>query len=101
MSEKHPRIIDKMANFWRLVFSPIIFLMLTLCETLKEDSPVEWPNTFLNVLEIFLLKKENYSLSAFVQSLFSTKKSPKIVNLLLTDEMLRLSFWRHKQDKWL
>ena len=36
----------------------------------------------------FLLKKENYPISAFDQSLFSTKKSPKVANLLLTDETL-------------
>ena len=31
-------------------------------------------------------------MSALVQSLFSTKKSPKVVNLPLTDEALCLSF---------
>ena len=46
-------------------------------------------------------KKESYWISAFVQSLFSTKKSSKVVNLLLTDQTLCLNFWRHKQDKWL
>ena len=49
----------------------------------------------------FLLKKENYPISAFTQSLFSTKESPKVVNLQLTDETLCLRFWTHKQDKWL
>ena len=49
----------------------------------------------------FLLKKENHPISAFVQSLFSTKKSPKVVRLPLTNETLCLSVWRHKQDKWL
>ena len=34
------------------------------------------------------LKKENYLISAFVRTLFSTKKSPKVVNLSLTDETL-------------
>ena len=28
-----PRIIDKMTNFWRLVFLPIIWLWTTLCNT--------------------------------------------------------------------
>ena len=46
---------------------------------------------------IFSLKKEYYPISAFVQSLFSTKKSPKVATLPLTDETLFLSFWRHKQ----
>ena len=32
---------------------------------------------------------------------FQTKNGPKVVNLLLTDEMVCLSFRRHKQDKWL
>ena len=50
---------------------------------------------------IFFLKKENYPISAFVQSLFSTKKSPKVVNFPLINERLCLSFWRHKQYKWL
>ena len=50
---------------------------------------------------IFSLKKENYPIFAFVKSLFSTKKSSKVVNLPLTDETLCLSFWRHKQEKWL
>ena len=56
-----------------------------------------WP--FLNALEFFPIKKENYPIFVFVQSLFSAKKSPKVVNLPLTDE--KLSFWRHKQAKWL
>ena len=38
------------------------------------------------------LKKENYPISAFVQSFFSTKKSPKVVNLPLTGKTLCLSF---------
>ena len=49
----------------------------------------------------FLLKKENCPISAFVQSLFSTNKGPKVVNLPLTDETLCLSFWRPRQYKWL
>ena len=49
----------------------------------------------------FLLKEENYPFSAFIQSLFSTKKSPKVVNLSLTDETLCLTFGRQKQGKWL
>ena len=36
--------------------------------------------------------KENYPISAFAQSLFPTKKIPKVVNLPLTDETLCLSF---------
>ena len=32
--------------------------------------------------------KENYPISAFAQSLFPTKKIPKVVNLPLIDEML-------------
>ena len=32
--------------------------------------------------------KENYPISAFAQSLFPTKKIPKVVNLPLTNEML-------------
>ena len=47
----------------------------------------------------FFLKK-SYPNSAFVQSLFSTKKSPKVVNFPLTLKAL-FDFWRHKQDKWL
>ena len=68
---------------------------------LKADSRVGWPNNFLNTLELFSPKKKSYSISTFVQSSFSTKKSPKVVNLPLTDETLCLGFWRHKQDKWL
>ena len=55
----------------------------------------------LNVLELFSPWKIKYPIFAFVQSLFSTKKSPKVVNLALTDEKLCLNFWRHKQAKWL
>ena len=40
----------------------------------------------------FFLKK-SYPNSAFVQSLFSTKKSLTLKSLF--------DFWRHKQDKWL
>ena len=45
-----------------------------------------------NIKVIFSLKSKSYPISAFVQSLFSTKKSPKVVNLPLTDETLCLSF---------
>ena len=45
-----------------------------------------------NIKVIFSLKSKNYPISAFVQSLFSIKKSPKVVNLPLTDETLCLSF---------
>ena len=58
---------------------------------LKADSRLGWPNNFLMFWSYFLLKKENYPISAFVQSLSSP----------LTGETLCLSFWRHKQDKWL
>ena len=40
----------------------------------------------------FLRKKENYPISACVQSLFPTKKSPRVVNLPLTDKTLCLVF---------
>ena len=50
---------------------------------LKADSRVGWPNNFLNTLELFSPKKKSYSISTFVQSSFSTKKSPKVVNLPL------------------
>ena len=43
-------------------------------------------------MELFIKEnypeKENYPISAFTQSLFSTKKSPKVVNLPLTDKTL-------------
>ena len=68
---------------------------------LKADSRLGWPDNFLMFSIYFLLKKENYPISTFFQSLFSTKKSAKVVNLSLTNETLCLSFWRHKQDKWL
>ena len=45
-----------------------------------------------NIKVIFSLKSKNYPISAFVQSLFSIKKSPKVVHLPLTDETLCLSF---------
>ena len=45
---------------------------------LKADSRLGWPNNFLMFWSYFLLKKENYPISAFVQSLFSTKKAPKL-----------------------
>ena len=55
---------------------------------------------FLNALELFSPEKANCSIFVFVKSFFSTKKSPKVVNLPLNDEKLCLSFWRHKQAKW-
>ena len=39
-----------------------------------------------------LFKKENYPISAFVQSLFSTEKSAKVVNLPITDKSSVLVF---------
>ena len=72
----------------------IVKLQKFIC--LKADSRFGWPNNFEMFHSYFLLKKENYPISAFV---FSTKKSPKVVNLPLTDETLCLRFWRHKQDK--
>ena len=68
---------------------------------LKADSRLREPNDFLMFWSYFLLKKENYPIYAFVHSLFSTKKSPKVFNLSLTDETLCLSFGCHKQDKWI
>ena len=59
---------------------------------LKVDSRLGRPNNFLMFWTYFLLKKENYPISAFVQPLFLTKKSPKAVNLPLTDETLCLTF---------
>ena len=50
---------------------------------------------------IFSFKKVNYPFFVFVYSLFLIKKSPKVVNLPLTEEKLCLTFWRHKQAKWL
>ena len=44
---------------------------------------------FLNALELFSPEKKK------------KKKVAKVVNLPLTDEKLYLSFWRHKQVKWL
>ena len=51
---------------------------------LKAGSRVGCPNNFLNVSKLFLLKKENYLIFPFAQSLFSTKKSPRVVNLPLS-----------------
>ena len=72
---------------------------------LKADSRLGWPNNFLMFWSYFLLKKENYPISAFVQSLFSTKKSPKVVNLPLTGETLTQNslaksctlFWKYSE----
>ena len=55
---------------------------------LKVGSQLEWPNKFEMFWNYFLLKKENYPIFAFVQSLFSTNKSLKVVNLPLTNETL-------------
>ena len=52
---------------------------------LKADSRVGWPNIFKCFRVIFSLKKKNSPISAFVQSLFSTKRSPNVVNLPLTE----------------
>ena len=66
--------------------------MNNFCYILKADSRVGWPNNFKIFKVIFSLKKKTIQFPLFVQSLFSTKKSSKIVNLLLTDETLCLSF---------
>ena len=50
---------------------------------------------------IFSLKKENYPIYDFTQFFLSTKKISKVVNFPLTNEKLCLSFWHHKQEKWL
>ena len=68
---------------------------------LKADFQADDLTIFKRFRVIFSLKKKNYPISAFVQFLFSTKKSPKVVNLPLNDETLCLTFWCHKQDKWL
>ena len=39
-----------------------------------------------------ILSLKSYPISAFVQYLFSTKKTPKVFNLPLTDEKLCLGF---------
>ena len=49
--------------------------------------------SFLN----FYLKKASYPIIVFVGSLFSTKKSLKVVSFLLVDEKLCLNLWRYKQ----
>ena len=90
------------ANFLRFIKnSKTVRYFAFQISSLKADSRFGWPNNFYMFWSIFLLKKENYRVSAFVQPLFSTKKSPKIVNLPLTVETLCLSFWRHKHDKWI
>ena len=58
---------------------------------LKADFQADDLTIFKRFRVIFSLKKKNYPISAFVQFLFSTKKSPKVVNLPLTDEMLCLT----------
>ena len=59
--------------------------------TLNADSQVGWHDRFQMFWSYFLLKIENYPNFAFVQSLFSTKTCPKVVNLPLTEEKLCLS----------
>ena len=49
----------------------------------------------------FSLKRKTIQFLLSLNFVFNTKKSPKVVNLPLTDETLCLSFWRHEQDKWL
>ena len=49
---------------------------------------------------IFSLKKKTIQFPLSF-NLYFQQKSPKVVNLPLTDETLCLNFWRHKQDKWL
>ena len=45
---------------------------------LKVDSRLGRPNNFLMFWSYFLLKKENYPISAFVQSLFQQKRARKL-----------------------
>ena len=42
MSEKRPQIIGKMTDFWRVIFSSIIWLLATLCDTLKTIRKNHW-----------------------------------------------------------
>ena len=53
------------------------------------------------IYSYFPLKKETIQFPISSNLSFHQKNSHKVVNLPLTDETLSLSFWRHKQDKWL
>ena len=53
---------------------------------------------FLNALIYYLLKKIKLFYLVFRWIFIFNKK---VVNLPITDEKLSLSFWRHKQAKWL
>ena len=60
------------------------------------------PSVDIYVIKLLWVIAVNFVESfVFVQSLFSRKKSPEVANLPLTDETFCLSFWLHKQDKWL
>ena len=50
---------------------------------------------------IFTLKKKTIRFPLSLNLYFRKQKSPKVVNLSLSDETLCLGFWRHKQEKWL
>ena len=56
-----PQIIDKMTNFWRLVFSSIIWLLATLCNTLIRIRENHW---FLRLISRFSESVSEYE-SAF------------------------------------
>ena len=60
------------------------------------------PSVDIYVIKLLWVIAINFVESfVFVQSLFSRKKSPEVANLPLPDETFCLSFWLHKQDKWL
>ena len=42
MLEKRPQIIGKMTDFWRVIFSSIILLLATLCDTWKTNRKNHW-----------------------------------------------------------
>ena len=68
---------------------------------LKADSRIGWLIILKYFRVIFSLKKKTIQLPLSFNFYFQQKKSSKVVNLPLTDDMLCLSFWCHKQDKWL
>ena len=66
---------------------------------LKADARVDDLTIFKCFRLIFPLKRKLSNFHFRSIFIFNKKKNPKVVNLLLTDETLCLSFWRHKQEK--
>ena len=107
--------IDLFFILWNIRFQIWTNICSFFLLPITPDSPPSSPrqNRLTRNLEIHLIFSSTLNLkgglsgqmtwqflSALELFLFSTKKSPKVVNLALTDKKLCLNFWHQKQANW-